>query len=104
MLDCGSRLAIVTERTAHELNRIILAANSLLRINALNLLQSVHLSIFYGYVPFLMGRERQDGQRMDAIEVDELAAGQPIEQQYLPLRKVVAVGSGYCIGMTWQGS
>jgi MFS transporter, MHS family, citrate/tricarballylate:H+ symporter len=31
---------------------------------------------------------------MDAIQVQELAAAQPIEQKYLPLRKVVAVGVG----------
>src|ERR1700694_3241472 len=36
----------------------------------------------------------EDGQRMDAIGLEELAAARPSEAQYLPLRKVVAVGVG----------
>jgi MFS family permease len=36
----------------------------------------------------------EEGQRMDASGLDELAGARPSEPQYLPLRKVVAVGIG----------
>lgn len=41
-----------------------------------------------------MGRRHKDGQRVNASGLEELAAARPIEQQYLPLRNVVAVGVG----------
>jgi len=41
-----------------------------------------------------MGRRHNDGQRLHASGLEELAATRPSEQQYLPLRNVVAVGVG----------
>jgi len=49
---------------------------------------------FNGYISIWMGREPGDGQRLDASALAELAAARPIEQQYLPLRRVIAVGIG----------
>lgn len=41
-----------------------------------------------------MGRKHKDGQRVEVSVLEELAAARAIEQQYLPLRNVVAVGVG----------
>src|ERR1700726_3473253 len=48
---------------------------------------------FCGYISISKGHGRKDGQRVEASATEELAAP-PIEQSYLPLRKVVAVGVG----------